>query len=812
MNKKLYNLMDWAAIEEIVYAEATHPEKTLGTQNVGKSTLVQAFFPDAAKVTLYIDGKEDTRGKRVKEEVKMDMADEAGFFAALLPGKDRTDYVYHVEYKDKKRKSRNFKEVYTKKRVLTDAEAEKINTGSDFAVYEKLGAHKKTVNGVRGCAFAVWAPNALRVSVVGEFNDWDGRVHQMTCIDHTGVFELFIPDVEYGDKYKFELLLKGAEKVMRCDPYAFSMQGAGYDSVVTGLNGFKWQDEKWLKVRKETSYQDKPLHLYELYLPAYLGENKEETLKTLAPKLAEYLKKMNYTHVELMPIAEYVENECFGYHTSGYYAPTQRYGTPEEYMYFVNTLHQAGIGVILQFNLSCFENGEYGLGQYDGTGLYEHEDYRKGIDARNGKYMFQYARPEVREFLISSLLFWVKEYHVDGFKFCDMPSILYLDYYRQPGAWVPNLYGGNENLESAEFLRKMNEVLHKSKLGIITIADEESGWPYVTLNGGNLSQEEQQQSLGFDFAVSHGFHNDVLDYMRHDPIERHAHHDALTINSVFQYRENYLLAVSHSDTDYNKGGLLNRMPGDEKTKLANLRAFYGYMMTHPGKKQMFMGQEQADLEAFWPDKKMEWEAASDKKEFVAYMEALNTLYKTSPALYQKDYVGDGFEWINDFSANENVLVFVRRSAKREETLLVCMNFANREYEKYKIGVPECGKYKEVFNSDAVEFGGNGFGNPRLVPAKEEECDEREWSVKVKLAPLSVTVFSYVPYSKEELADMAKKKAEKEAKRLEKERQKQALAKEKAKIRASLKEELARKIRDAEAAIAAGSETKGGKKK
>lgn len=811
MNKKLYNMMDWADVEEIVYAESTHPDRILGSHNVGKNSLIQAFFPGANAVSLLTTEEKFTTGKKVPAVVKMEEMDEAGFFAAILPGKNRNDYKYKVEFDDKTIET---PELYGSNHAITEAQAEELNGGSCYGAYKILGAHVKTIDKVLGTAFAVWAPNALRVSVIGDFNDWNGMCHQMLRLGDTGIFELFVPGVKAGNQYKYELLIKGNEKVVKPDPYALEYDEESGNCVVPDEKDYKWTDKDYIVDRTNLNVTVAPLNIYEVHLGSFADGN----IKDIAKKVIERVSDMGYTHVEIMPITEYADDNSNGYSTTSYYAPTNRYGKPEDYKSFVNELHKAGIGVIMQWNVNSFSQDKDFLAVYDGTCLFEHEDGRKGIDARNGQLIFNYLRPEVKEYLIGNALYWIGEYHIDAIKFNDVTSMLYLDYYRNPGEWVCNIYGGNENLEAIEFIKKANKHIHKNYKGVFTIADEKSGFYSVTKMD-NMGASELADSLGFDFTLNGGFNSDILEYVANDPINRSSLHGELTGTMLYQYRENYIIPVSHSDVDFGKGGIINKMFGDEDVKYANLRAFYGYMMMHPGKKQIFMGQEYANPNSFEGNEMLDMsiEKKHKNKNFKYYMRSLNLFYLNHEQLYANDSDVDGFEWINNMSANENVISFMRKGKTFEDFLYVVINFANCVYEKYKLGVPFKGKYKEVFNSDELSYGGQGNSNARVIPSKKDECDGREESIKVTLAPLAVSVFEYTPYTKAELDEIKKREEEKERKRILKEKQKEEvakkkalmrekLAKEKAKIRASIKEELERKIKEAEEKIASGSET------
>lgn len=798
MNKKIYNLMNWAGIEEIVYAEATHPDELLGAHTVGNNTLVQAFFPDAKSVSLHIEGADTGRGKTVKEEIQMEIQDEAGYFAALIKGKNRHDYIYYVTYEDKARKPMRCKEVYGGYKVLSDEDIDAIMSGSCMDVHDKLGAKKMTIDGVRGTGFAVYAPNAYRVSVVGDFNNWDGRVHQMIKDDVSGIYTLFVPGVEAGENYKYEILIKGGEKLLRVDPYCKATEeGDGDASVVANPLSYKWTDAKWQQEKKASKKIPARMNIYEICVGTY-GDN--ANYKSIAESVLAHVKTYNYNYVELMPILD-AKNDSLGYKPSSFFTLNNKYGSYKDLCYFVNLMHENGVGVIMQMACNSFEEGNSSIGFYDGTCLYEHEDYRKGIDARTGGKVFQFGNKLVDQYVLSAGMYWVEVLHLDGIKVMDLSSMLYLDYYRDE--WIPNMYGGNENLEAIAFIKKFNKKIQKT--GAITIAEESSLWPLVSKTV-DMSEADKEQCLGFDYVINKGFNTDVISYMETDPIMRASMHNDLTVSTLYQYKENYILSVSHSDVDFGKGGLVTRMPGNVKDQYANLKAFYGYMMSHPGNKQIFMGQDEGKTQGF--DGVMPLEAANSESElqFASYMKDLMKFCQDNPAMYVMDFDEKGFEWINNSSANENVISFVRNGVK-DDKLVVVINFANTTYTKYQIGVPAMGKYKLAFTSDAKSYGGQGLVASKVIPSKEEKCDGREHSVVFKLPPLSFNVYAYEAYTKTELHEIEEKKKEREAALLEKKRKSEALAKEKARIRASLKEELERKIREAEEAIANGSEFK-----
>ena len=806
MKSKVYNLMDWAAVEEIVYAESVHPEEILGSHNQGKNSLVQCFYPGAKKVTLLIEGDDEKgRGKLVKEEIVMEEMDEAGFFAQILPGKDRHDYIYKVEYKEKSIKTAKYKEVYSGVHVLGRDEAEAINAGGDYAPYNKLGAHVMNHGKVRGCGFAVWAPNALRVSVVGDFNNWDSSINNMILIDGTGIFELFVPDIDEGCEYKFEILVKGGNKLIKTDPYAFEIsKDASRNAVVSSVKGFKWKDADWIKARKSYKLKTAPVNIYEVNLSALCDS--EKNIKKLTKEILSVLKSGHYTHVLLLPFAEFLDEDSCGFDTTNYYAPAGKYGDAADYMYFINEMHMSGIGVIMQWNANSFNNSEYGLGSFDGTALYEHEDPRKGVDPRNSKLLFNYMRPEVREYLIGNAMYWIDNYHIDGIEFTDVTGMLYLDYYRQPGEWIPNMYGGNENLDSIDFLRCINNVIHKEAKGVITIAVEESGYSHSTVTD-DASKDEIDRSLGFDLVINSGFISDGMNYMSQDPIARQACHNDITMCGNYMYNEDYLVGIGFEDIA--AGDIAARMFGQGKLGIDNYKAFLGYIMTFPGKKHMLMGQ---DVMRNLSDS----DNANDS--FNCYVQDLNDFYKRNECLYVNDFSVKGFEWINNYSANENVISFIRKGKTKEDFLVIVINFSNVIRSKYRIGVPYTGKYKECFTSALEIYGGEGSVNPRASLSRKSECDGRDSSIRLNLAPLSVTVMSYSPYTEKELLEIEKRekaRSERKAKReqnmlrraVDKAKMHAQLAKEKSRIKETLKQELERKVQAAEEKIAGGSENR-----
>lgn len=752
MNKRTYKMMNWAKIEEIVYSESDNPHEILGAHVTGGSVLVQTFQPGAKSVRLQLsDGDKSYR---------MEEADEEGYFALLLPGKTVPDYEYVVEAQNGSLKKT--RDAYNYAPQITREDTEKFDAGIHYEIYEKLGAHPQVVDGVAGTSFAVWAPNALRVSVVGDFNGWDGRVHQMRRLWDSGIFEIFIPDVKEGDCYKFEIKAKSGLVFMKADPYGFGAQMRPESaSVVRDISGFSWKDSKWMKERAVLQTEDKPMSVYELYLGSFdkPSDGREFfNYRELAPKIVDYVKKMGYTHIELMPVMEHPLDESWGYQVIGYYAPTSRYGTPEDFMYFMDEMHRAGIGVILDWVPAHFPRDTYGLSGFDGTCLYEHQDPRQGFHPHWGTLIYNYGRPQVSNYLIANALYWAEKYHADGIRIDAVASMLYLDYGKNDGEWVANIYGGHENLEAVELLKHLNSIMKKRNPGVLMIAEESTAWPKIT---GALDED----GLGFDLKWNMGFMNDFLDYIGYDPYFRAHHHDELTFSMIYAYSENFMLVYSHDEAVHGKSTMIGKMPGILEDKFANLRITYAYMMTHPGKKLLFMGQDIGEFKEFDETRETEWGLLSQDshKGIWRLVKDLNALYQEKPALYAMDTSPDGFEWINCISPEKCMLSFMRKTQKAEDLLVVVVNFANVEQE-FTVGVPLEGKYREILNTDAKCYGGLGRVNGRPKFVEEEEADGRPYSFKVTSAPLSASIFAYVPYTEKEWQQIEKKKAKLEAER------------------------------------------------
>ena len=764
MEQKLYDQMDWAGIEELVYSEASDPHKLLGPHVTEDGLLVQAFIPTAVSITVKLTGN----GKKYP----MEMADEAGFFAVLIPRKSVTPYTLLVEYEGGGQEE--IHDPYAFAPLYTDEDIKKFAAGIHYAIYEKMGAHPMTINGVEGVYFSVWAPCAMRVSVVGDFNQWDGRRHQMRRVgwDDACIFELFIPGLKQGDIYKYEIKTRHGEPMLKADPYAnYAELRPNTASIVWDVSRYQWKDKEWMARRAKTDTKDKPMNIYEVHLGSWMRKDismDEEgnpvtgsefyNYREIAEKLAAYVKEMGYTHVELMPVMEHPLDGSWGYQVTGYYAPTSRYGTPDDFMAFMDYMHQQGIGVILDWVPAHFPRDAYGLAAFDGTCVYEHEDPRKGAHPHWGTLIYNYGRPGVSNFLIANALFWADKYHADGIRMDAVASMLYLDYGKNDGEWVANIYGGNENLEAVEFLKHLNTVFKGRKDGAVLIAEESTAWPMIT-------GKPADGGLGFDYKWNMGWMNDFLSYMKCDPYFRNYHYGELTFSMLYAYSEDFVLVFSHDEVVHGKGSMMGKMPGDTLEKKAeNLRAAYGFMIGHPGKKLLFMGQEYGQIDEWNENASLEWNLLEYPlhKNMQTYVKDLNKLYLEHPALYEQDYSPEGFEWINCSYQKESMVMFLRRSKDKKETLLFVCNFDTVDHEKFRVGVPFAGKYKEILNSDSKEFGGNGLGNSRVKTAKKMEWDERDYSIEMHIPPMSCLVFSCTPAPEEPKRHAAKKTEPKKA--------------------------------------------------
>lgn len=614
--------------------------------------------------------------------------------------------------------------------------------GRHYEIYEKMGAHLAEEDGKAGTYFSVWAPNARSVSVVGDFNNWDRTAHPMQPVQQSGIWDIFVPGVKAGDLYKFAVETSQGYTVLKADPYGNQSQlRPDNASVVADIRYFDWTDQAWRKAHQEKKTES-PMAIYEVHPgswkkdPSMLGEF--YNFKKLAVELADYVLEMGYTHVELIGLSEHPFDGSWGYQVSGYYAPTARYGTPADFMYFVNYMHDHGIGVILDWVPAHFPKDEFGLGRFDGTALYEHQDPRKGEHPEWGTYCFNYGRTEVSNFLVANALFWIEKFHVDGLRVDAVASMLYLDFGRSSGNWIPNEDGGNQNYEAITFLKHLNSIVAQRNPGAMMIAEESTAWPKVT-------GDVEDGGLGFTYKWNMGWMHDFLEYMKCDPIFRKYHQNQITFSFMYAYSENYVLVLSHDEVVHLKKSMIYKMPGTMPEKFGNLRAAYGLMMMHPGKKLLFMGQDFAQTAEWNEAKSLDWhllEKYPEHQQLNHYYCDLLHFYQNEPALYELDDSPEGFAWINGSDAEHNMLTFCRMTKDKKNCLLCHFNFSPVAYENFQSGVLCPGTYTEVFNSNAAEYGGTGLVNPEPIEAVKESWDFKDYSIKYHLGAYGVCIFKF----------------------------------------------------------------------
>ena len=735
MRGKLTNLINWSDVDMIHESRSDRPSAILGRHTVEGVNLLQAYLPGAKKVSVTFKGKAPLEMACISEE--------KSWFACELGRGHKGIYFYTVSYDVGEPVT--VYDPYQFELQIKEADLKRFEQGIHYELYDVLGAHPVTVNGIRGTQFVVWAPNAKRVSVVGAFNMWDGRRHPMN--KNRGVFELFIPGVGVGDTYKFEIKTQSDLTYLKADPVGFAGElRPNNASVVADISDFTWTDKKWIKDRKKNQAADSPISVYELYLGSFARseDNSYLNYRELSDKIIPYVQEMGYTHVELMPVMEHPLDASWGYQVIGYYAPTARYGSPSDFAAFVDKLHAAGIGVILDWVPAHFPRDAYGLSNFDGTCLYEHADERRGSHPHWGTLIYNYGRPEVSNYLIANALYWVEKYHVDGLRVDAVASMLYLDYGRENGDWVPNMYGGREHLEAIEFLKHTNSILHKRNPNELTIAEESTAWPMIT-------GELDDGGLGFDLKWNMGFMNDFIKYIKDDPYFRANNHDVLTFSMIYAYSEKFMLAYSHDEAVHGKGTMLGKMPGDEASKFAALRATYAYMMMHPGKKLLFMGQDIGEYQEFNEQRAVNFELLQYPKHLgvKTLLKDLNHLYREAPALNELDGEPDGFKWMNCVCWQDCYVTCIRKGKKNEKALFVVANFSGVAREM-TAGVPWGGKYKEIINTDAEKYGGTGMVNPRVKTSKKAKWDGQDFCINLKIAPQSVAIFEYTPVPEKEM--------------------------------------------------------------
>jgi 1,4-alpha-glucan branching enzyme len=624
--------------------------------------------------------------------------------------------------------------------LLTDQDLYLFNEGSHTRLYEKLGAHVHREAGVAGTHFAVWAPGARDVLVMGDFNGWNKKSNPLHPRGQSGIWETFIPGIGPGAHYKYHIVSRENNyQVDKADPYGFFHQVAPKTASIVWNLDYQWQDHEWLTRRKDRQHLAKPLSIYEVHLGSWrrIPEEGYRSLsyRELAEPLAKYVREMGFTHVEFLPVTEHPFFGSWGYQTTGYFAPTSRYGTPQDFMFLIDYLHQQGIGVILDWVPSHFPNDEHGLGFFDGTHLYEHADPQQGYHPDWNSFIFNYGRHEVRSFLLSSALFWLDHYHIDGLRVDAVASMLYLDYSRKSGEWVPNKYGGNENLEAISFLRRFNQEVYKNYPDVQTIAEESTSWPLV-------SRPTYLGGLGFGLKWDMGWMHDTLHYLSREPIHRRFHHGEATFRMIYAFSENYVLPLSHDEVVHGKGSLLSKMPGDDWQQFANLRLLYGYMLGMPGKKLLFMGGEFGQRDEWRHDGTLDWHLLqfAPHAGIQQWVKDLNRVYREEPALHEQDCRPEGFEWIDCNDAESSTLSFLRKGQSADDAILVVCNFTPVPRLRYQVGVPRGGYWRELLNSDAQIYGGSGLGNLGGVEAEATSIHARPFSLAITLPPLSVLFF------------------------------------------------------------------------
>ena len=707
-------------LERIVEARHYDPFAVLGRHEVEGKTIVRALIPGAREVRI------------AEGEHHLSRVGETELFEWRAETSVQLPEHYSLIWRDHRHREHIAHDPYTFPTALSDFDLHLFGEGRHWHAYRLLGAHVHEIDGIGGVLFAVWAPSAERVSVVGDFNAWDGRHHMMRVRGATGVWELFIPDLAPGVLYKFELRNRDTGAVfLKSDPYGQYFEVRPQTaSIVVENSHFRWNDREWLERRKAGGWAHEPISIYEVHLGSWRRGPEGETLnyRELAPKLVEYASELGFTHIELLPITEHPFDPSWGYQTTGYYAPTSRYGTPDDFRFLMDYCHQHGIGVILDWVPAHFPKDAHGLARFDGSALYEHEDPRRGEHLDWSTLIYNYGRNEVKNFLLSSAMFWLEEYHVDGLRVDAVASMLYLDYSRTD--WIPNEYGGRENLEAIDFLRQLNVATHEAHPGILTMAEESTSWPQV-------SRPVHLGGLGFDMKWNMGWMNDTLSYMSHEPVYRKYHHDMLTFSMLYAFTENFLLPFSHDEVVHGKSSLVNKMPGDEWQRFANLRLLYTYMYTHPGKKLLFMGCEFGQGREWDSTQALDWWVLQYPlhQGVKRVVSDLNRIYADHAQLHHFDFEWRGFEWIDCHDAEQSILSYLRKD--EEGFLVVVVNFTPVPRHEYRIGVPEAGIYREIFNSDSDIYGGSNVGNGEIPPAAEAKpWMGRPYSISITLPPLA----------------------------------------------------------------------------
>jgi len=731
-----------ARVSSLLAARNADPFGLLGRHPVdspqGRLWSVRAFQPRAVQAQIILAGQPTA--------IPMHRLRDTGFFEAMLPAPSDTAPApssYRLRFRNEYGDVWETHDTYAFPFLLSEFDLYLMGEGRHYDTYEKLGAHVKTLEGVTGVHFAVWAPNARRVSVVGDFNWWDGRVNPMRARGNSGIWELFVPEFDEGVIYKYEIV--GPQNnilPLKADPYGFRSElRPNTGSVVARLDKHAWQDAEWLERRSSRNWLEQPVSVYEVHLGSWRRLREENnrwlSYRELADQMIPYVKELGYTHIELLPIMEHPYDGSWGYQTLGYFAATSRYGSPTDFMEFVDRCHQAGLGVLLDWTPAHFPRDTHGLAQFDGTHLYEHSDPRQGSHPDWGTLVYNYGRNEVVNFLISNALFWLDKYHIDGLRVDAVASMLYLDYSRQPGEWIPNRYGGRENLDAIDFFKRLNEVVHQRFPGVLTVAEESTAWPGV-------SRPTYLGGLGFSLKWNMGWMNDTLTYFSKDSIYRRYEHNKLTFSLLYAFSENFMLPFSHDEVVHGKNSLLQKMPGDMWQQFANLRLLFAYQYAHPGKKLLFMGQEIAQRHEWSETRSVDWHLlAHDSHRGIQRLVAdLNKLLASEPALHQVDFDWQGFEWIDANDSDNSVYSFIRRGKNPDDLLIVILNATPVVRYGYHIGVPRPGHYEEVLNTDAGIYGGSNVGNLGGMNAGEHAWQGRRYSLALTLPPLAAVFLKW----------------------------------------------------------------------
>ncbi|MEP6892544.1 MAG: 1,4-alpha-glucan branching protein GlgB [Gaiellaceae bacterium] len=713
-------------LERLVARDHPTPHDVLGAHPAGSGVVVRAYRPDAVAVRVV-----PVRGS----VVDLTQRHPAGVFEGRLPRR-QLPFRYSLEVDYAGGQTVTLADPYAFLPTLGELDLYLAGEGRHEELYERLGAHVHEIDGVSGTAFSVWAPAARSVSVVGDFNGWDGRLNPMRTLGSAGIWEIFLPDVGDGARYKYEVRTQSGSLLLKADPVAFAAEIPPATASVVHQSRHEWRDEAWLERRHSEPALDRPLAIYEVHLGSWrrnsLEGNRSLTYLELADELGAYAVDLGFTHVELLPVMEHPFAGSWGYQVTGFYAPTSRFGTPDDFREFVDRLHGHGLGVILDWVPAHFPRDAFALARFDGTALYEHADPRRGEHPDWGTLVFNYGRREVRNFLLANALYWLREFHADGLRVDAVASMLYLDYSRKAGEWVPNVQGGNEDLDAVAFVRELNEVVHRDQPGTLLAAEESTAWPGVsrpTFVGG----------LGFGLKWNMGWMHDTLDYFQRDPVHRSFHHNQLSFGLMYAFTENFVLPLSHDEVVHGKGALLRKMTGDRWQQFANLRALYGHMWAHPGKKLLFMGCEFAQEQEWSHDRSLDWHLLADPAHegVQRLVRDLNAIYRDEPALWERDFDPSGFGWLEVGDAAANALAFARFNGDGSRTLVCVENLSPVPRAGYRVGLPRGGEWREVLNTDAAVYGGSGIVNGATLVADEREWHGQSWSVELTLPPLGV---------------------------------------------------------------------------